>query len=244
MITLYQFPSVWGLPNASPFCLKVETYLRMFKIPYEVKLVMNSSKAPKAKLPFIKINDELIADSELIIDYLVNRFGDPSSNDLNSEQKALAVLLDNTFSERLLWIMVYLRWQDENGWSHLRHSFFTKLPSLAKMIVPNMVRNKVKKALYLQGMGRHSYAEILHMGNKTLDAIAATLAEKKYFLGDKITRIDATAFSFLANIAWLPYEDALKKHLHTNKNLLIYCDRIWDTFYSEIPKPFNLVSTI
>jgi hypothetical protein len=26
MIKLYQFNPVWGLPNASPFCMKLETY--------------------------------------------------------------------------------------------------------------------------------------------------------------------------------------------------------------------------
>jgi hypothetical protein len=36
MIKLYQFNAAWGLPNPSPFCMKVETYLRMVSLPYEV----------------------------------------------------------------------------------------------------------------------------------------------------------------------------------------------------------------
>ena len=36
MIKLYQFNPAWGLPNPSPFCMKVETYLRMVGLPYEV----------------------------------------------------------------------------------------------------------------------------------------------------------------------------------------------------------------
>ena len=70
MITLYQFSPVWGLPNTSPFCLKVETYLRMTEVPYEIKFVMDPRKSPKGKLPVIKMNGETIPDSELIIDYL------------------------------------------------------------------------------------------------------------------------------------------------------------------------------
>ncbi len=54
MIILYQFPAVWGLPNASPFCMKVETYLRMTEIPYEPKLVMDPRKSPKGKIAFYK----------------------------------------------------------------------------------------------------------------------------------------------------------------------------------------------
>ena len=53
MITLHQFPSAWGLPNASPFCMKVETYLRMCNLPYTTVNVLNPAKGPKGKLPYI-----------------------------------------------------------------------------------------------------------------------------------------------------------------------------------------------
>jgi len=33
MIKLHQFHSCWGIPNASSFCMKLETYLRMTKLP-------------------------------------------------------------------------------------------------------------------------------------------------------------------------------------------------------------------
>ncbi|WP_310483468.1 glutathione S-transferase C-terminal domain-containing protein [Chamaesiphon sp. VAR_48_metabat_403] len=34
-IKLYQFAPAFGLPNASSFCLKLETYLRMMDLPFE-----------------------------------------------------------------------------------------------------------------------------------------------------------------------------------------------------------------
>ena len=36
MIKLYQLAPAWDVQNLSPFCLKVETYLRMAGLPYEV----------------------------------------------------------------------------------------------------------------------------------------------------------------------------------------------------------------
>lgn len=56
MITLCQFHRAWGLPNASPFCMKIETYLRMTKLPYETKFIDNPQQAPKGKLPYIQID--------------------------------------------------------------------------------------------------------------------------------------------------------------------------------------------
>ena len=32
MLKLYQFERTWGIPNLSPFCCKIETYLRMADI--------------------------------------------------------------------------------------------------------------------------------------------------------------------------------------------------------------------
>lgn len=69
MIQLYQAPPVWGLPNMSPFCVKLETYLRMAKIEYE-KPKFDFSKAPKGKIPFVGIDGKCIRDSGLIIQEL------------------------------------------------------------------------------------------------------------------------------------------------------------------------------
>jgi len=46
MITLYQFVSWPGLPNFSPFCMKVENYLRLTRAEYKTA-VADVRKAPK-----------------------------------------------------------------------------------------------------------------------------------------------------------------------------------------------------
>ena len=53
MIVLHQFKSFFGLPNASPFCMKLETYLRMAGLPFEIPAasVRAIGRAPKGKLP-------------------------------------------------------------------------------------------------------------------------------------------------------------------------------------------------
>jgi hypothetical protein len=44
MITLYEFAPVWGIPNLSPARVKVETYLRMVRLPYEVRSAVPSRR--------------------------------------------------------------------------------------------------------------------------------------------------------------------------------------------------------
>lgn len=48
MIRLHQFPPVFGR-NVSPFTLKLETWLRLAGLPYEVIATRNPGRAPKGK---------------------------------------------------------------------------------------------------------------------------------------------------------------------------------------------------
>lgn len=45
MIKLYQFEPAFGLANASPFCMKLETYLRMADLPFEIPCARLSHRA-------------------------------------------------------------------------------------------------------------------------------------------------------------------------------------------------------
>jgi len=70
-IKLFQFPRMFGIPNLSPFCCKLETWLRITRVPYEVVDTPDPRKGPKGKLPFIEDAGMRIADSSRIVDHLV-----------------------------------------------------------------------------------------------------------------------------------------------------------------------------
>lgn len=55
MIQLYQFAPAFDLPNASPFCMRLETYLRMAALPFEIPRfkLQQFQGAPKGKMPYI-----------------------------------------------------------------------------------------------------------------------------------------------------------------------------------------------
>lgn len=56
------------LPSVSPFVLKLETYLRFAKLPYEVDKV--DIWGPKDKTPWVSYDGQLLADSQFIIELL------------------------------------------------------------------------------------------------------------------------------------------------------------------------------
>ena len=79
MIRLYSFGSSFGVMDPSPFVVKVDVFMKMVQLPYEViEGAENLKIAPKGKLPFISDNDDngetKVADSQAIIEYLTEKY--------------------------------------------------------------------------------------------------------------------------------------------------------------------------
>jgi glutathione S-transferase len=237
MIKLHQYNPTFGLPNASPFCLKLETYLRMAGLPYEAPRfsMQDFSKAPKGKFPYIDDNGKIVADSTFIIDYLKATYGakyEPALDGwLNDEQRAIARAFQRLLEENLYWAVVYTRWVEPTGWAITKAAFFPDLPIPLKWFVPELGRRGLIKAMHGHGIGRHSEAEIMEIGKRDITAVADFLAEKPYFMGSQPCSFDATAYGFLANLVLAPIESPLKKHALQYPQLAAYCERMRNKYF-------------
>ena len=197
MVKLIRFTET-GKPDASPFCSKVELYLKINRIDYEIA-VGSPVKAPKKKLPMIMDGDQVVCDSEHILDYLDNKHGIDMDRDLDSGQKDSAWALIRAIEEHLYFALVYSRWIDDRYWPVVRESFMGSLPFPLKLVLPRLVRSSVRKSLTGQGLGRHSQQEIYEFAAMGVDHLAQLLGDQAYFFGDTISRADLSAFPFLYN---------------------------------------------
>ena len=59
-LKLFQFNSAFGARNISPFCFKLETYLRMSGIEHEIVWSGSTRNAPKGKLPYIEDDSQIV----------------------------------------------------------------------------------------------------------------------------------------------------------------------------------------
>ena len=233
MLKLYQFERTWGIPNLSPFCCKVETYLRMVGIGHDIKPAL-PMRAPKGKLPYISDQGKTLGDSRFIIEYLKSAYHDLDSG-LTQEELALSTALQRLLEEHLFWVALYSRWQytDEN-WQTNKKAIFSPLPPIIRDIAANRWRKKIQRQIYGHGMGRHQAEEIFALGKQDIDALAAYLGHKPYFLGDRPTAVDASAFGLLINISGCPIESPLKEYALTKENLTAYIERIMHGFYPDL----------
>jgi glutathione S-transferase len=232
MITLYQFAPAFGLPNASPFCMKLETYLRMAGLSFEIAPRVNIRRAPKGKLPYIEDNGRRIGDSSLIIDYLKATYGDPLDGALSAQDRAVALAFRRLMEENLYWAVLHGRWVEPEGWAATREAFFSRLPVLLRWFLPGMVRRMLIRELHGHGMGRHRPEEIQAIGCADVTALADFLGDKPFFMGEHPTSLDAVGYAFLANILWAPLDSALRRHARKYPQFEAYCQRMKGRYYS------------
>ena len=230
-LKLYQFPPVFGLPNASPFCMKLETYLRMVGLPFETVSVSNPARAPKGKLPYIEHEGQALADSNLILDYLKAKYGDPLDAWLSAEQQAVALAMRRLIEENLYWALLYERWFEPATWRATRDAFFGSLPWPLSAIVPRLARRSIARELWGHGMGRHSPEEIRAIGRKDLTAMADLLDGKPFMMGEKPSTLDAVAYATFANTLGTPGDEPLKGHLRQYPQVIAYCKRMKAKYY-------------
>lgn len=233
MITLFSFGPHFGLSEASPFVLKVDLYLRMNGIEFESNSdFKNFRQAPKGKLPYIKDNETIVADSFFIIEYLREKYSSKLDEHLSEQQQATAHLLTKSIDENFYWCLIYFRWISDKYWPGVKAELFKDMPFPLKYIVPFIARRSTKNAIMNQGIGRHTESEILDIAEQTLSSLSTLLADQDYFFGDKPSTFDATAYAFLAQATLSNQDTPLTKTAKKKINLVNYCQRIQSQHYA------------
>jgi len=229
MIKLYQFKPFWGLPNASPFCMKAETYLRYRGVVFEA-VACSPRESPSKQIPFITIEEagesKTITDSEKIIDYFESLHDYPMDKGLTALQKATAYLIRSKVEEELYWQITYMRWGDPEGWKVFLPDLNKHMEGLKGKVLPWIIRRILLRQMSKRGMKpdntEASYAPGIHL----LDVLSDLLGNKDYFLDKSIRTIDMSVYAFLANIIDQPYPNIIQNHAKGLDNLVDYCERV------------------
>ncbi len=233
MVVIVRFGPGWpGFGCISQFVLKIETYLRMANIEYEVKDVgLDFPDAPKGKLPYIEHEGRLIADSNIIIDYLKDHFGDPLDSPLLESQKATSHMIKRMMEEHIWWIMNRERWwAPEDPYWHTSGM----LEGLAEQEFKG-IRDDARRKCMEHGVGAFTDHELEVRGKKDLDAISLILGDQSFLHGQQPSSVDATVYAFLFQILNATYTSSLKSSAKSHENLSAYVGRIFDRWFSKDP---------
>lgn len=224
MIELLQFPPAFGLPNGSPFCMKVEVFLRLAGLDYRTVTAL-PPRAPKGKLPVLRDGGRTIADSEAIVRHLQASYADRIPAALAAPETPRELLLRRTIEEHLYFAVLRFRWMDDAGARHSR-ALLAAVPAALRGGVAAIVRRKIGRDLRGQGLGRHDAATICAKAAADLDAVAAALGDAPFFGGAEPSALDACAYAFLANLIRVPVDSPIKVHAQGLAPLVAYDARM------------------
>lgn len=94
-LKVYHLPGAWGLVTVSPFCLKLDSFLRMTGIEHQSITASTPFPGPKKKAPWIEYKGQTLGDSTMIIDFLKSEYGvDPDAHLSDAERGAAVASSD------------------------------------------------------------------------------------------------------------------------------------------------------
>src|SRR5277367_3978947 len=131
MLTLYSYPTLFGVADNNGYGLKVFAFLRLAGVPFTHEHIFDASAAPRGQLPYIVDDGETIGDSETIIVHLIAKRGltiDAALDALARDQNLLITrMLDD-----LYWVMSYSRWKDDRYFPAFRDALLREHRSLTE----------------------------------------------------------------------------------------------------------------
>lgn len=224
-IVLWQTPACWGLPSTSPFCIKLESWLRMAGLRYEARVLQGLPRSPTGKIPYVELGDgRLLADSGVIIDTLTAERGVELDAGLEGRERALATAVTRMLEDHLYWAVAWDRWIPAAHWAKTRVAYFGALPGPLRWLAPPLARRGVKRALHGQGFGRMSEAAIMARAERDLGALASLLEGHEHLLG-RPASVDATMYAFVASALRPPFDGPLQRAVARHASLTAFCER-------------------
>ncbi|EGT41012.1 hypothetical protein CAEBREN_12900 [Caenorhabditis brenneri] len=236
VVYLYQFPRCRLLPNLSSYCMKVETWLRMSDITYEVPKCSFTLRSKEGTMPFVELNGKEYYDSSFILRDVDEAIKHVSIDDhLSAEQKATSRAFEAMTEKSMAVTAWYNRMENAEKLIDLFDpNIFGLFTAFIKVVESRFYASTLLKRISGTDIGFHSREDIMTIGIEDLKAISKYLGNKHYFHGFKPTKVDACIFSNLCQIYYAPYTSEHRDLIVGEcKNLEEYIERIKNRYWPD-----------
>ncbi len=235
IVAVHGLPPIWGLPNPSPFAIKLLTWLRMANVPHELRVLRRPPRSSSGKIPYIDRPDgSVLSDSATIIRTLAQERGIDLDDGLDESTRALGHVVRRTFEESLYFVGLYERFFTPEGYAVVRMDYVRHLPWPIRTFARILVRRNARRNAWGQGIARHTREQVAEIGRADLTALSAILGSKPFFLGETPRTVDATALAFLWGYSRHPFESALRKNVEKLPNLLAFVARMRERYWADV----------
>ena len=145
-------------------------------------------KSKKGQLPFIELNGQEIADSDIIIRELATKFEKNLDEGLTVEQRTISHALQSMLNNHTSWVVRWWRYNNPDEFIKaaeldIKRTLNSRLPtSVLNLLFKWGFKSNVKQAIG-HGIGHHSNDEIYDFGKADLKTLSDQLGEQDFFFG-------------------------------------------------------------
>ena len=224
MLTLYSYPTLFGVADNNGYGLKVFAFLRLAGVPFRHEHIFDASKAPRGQLPYIVDGDDTVGDSETIIAWVTKKYDVKLDAALMPAERTTNLMVARTLDD-LYWVMSYSRWKDERYWHLFRDALKREHPHLTDEGLTK-AREFNAQRYYYAGIGRYEPDAAMARGLADLAALASLIGAGGFVHGDRPGTVDAGIYGFIANIYYYDIDTPLKQFVVAHDNLAHHCRAI------------------
>jgi glutathione S-transferase len=225
-LSVFTFSPDWGLPTSGPFALKLVKWLDLAGIAYRQRYEDRAGKGPKGKNPWVELDGELIADTEVIIGRLAERSGFDIDGRLTADQRALSHAVRRMLEEHLHMVLEWELFVHPQGAAEVRRMAARQLPAVAVGPVAAMVCRHFRRQLHARGIARHSPEIIAAKGKADVDAFEVLLGDGPFLFGPQPVMADVSAYGLLGPMAAWPMRTPVADYIKSRPALQSYLDRM------------------
>jgi glutathione S-transferase len=224
MLTLYSYPTLFGVADNNGYGLKVFAFLRLAGVAFRHEHIFDASQAPRGQLPYLVDDGETIGDSDTIIAHLIRKYRLTIDAALTPAQRDSNLLITRMLDD-LYWAMSYSRWKDERYWPAFRDALLREHPSLTEEGLRKAQAYNAQR-YYYQGIGRYQPDAAMARGLADLQVLADIIPASGYVHGETPTSIDAGIYGFIANIYFYDIDTPLRQFVAAHDNVVRHCRAI------------------
>jgi glutathione S-transferase len=172
----------------SPFCMKVRAILDFKGLAYQrinplgATMIRTSQRGKTGKVPAVKIDGQLIADSTDIAHALERLWPNPTILPDDPRDLGLCHALEDWADESIYFIGLYFRWFDREGRAEIPAAFG---PSPMGMLAYRFYLHRILAQLKGQGTSRKSFSHVASDLERHLDAIEKLIGSHPFLIGDR-----------------------------------------------------------
>ena len=224
MLTLYSYPTLFGVADNNGYGLKVYAFLKLAGVPFTHEHIFDAAAAPRGQLPTSLMATRRSGTarrssptSSAKIYSTIDAALSPAQRDTN--------LLVTRMLDDLYWVMSYSRWKDDRYYPAFRDAFKREHPHLTDEGL-NKARDFNFQRYHFQGIGRYPPEAAYARGLADLGVLSRLIPSSGYVHGEKPTSIDAGIYGFIANIHFYDIDTPLKQCVASHPNLVRNCEAI------------------